>query len=101
MSTIFMNLRNSKASDAHKLRLNLIDKIDLQRGCNSATLSNIMMDLIPYHEIQNYFEYIIKKHETFTDKPPVKAYVSRIQNSITFKIKSGYYLELLTTQNMT
>ena len=52
MSTIFMNLRNSKASDAHKLRLNLTDKIDLQRGCNSATLSNIMMDLIPYQKFR-------------------------------------------------
>ena len=29
-----------------------------------------------YSDIQNYFEYIIKKHETVTDKPPIRTYVN-------------------------
>ena len=31
MNTVFMNSKNSKASDLHKLLLNLTDKIDLNR----------------------------------------------------------------------
>ena len=32
--------------------------------------------------------------------PPITIYVNRIENRITFKIKSGYYLELLTPETM-
>ena len=45
--------------------------------------------------LQNYFEYIIKKHETITNVSPVLIYVNEINNRIAFKIKSGYKLELL------
>ena len=31
MDTIFMNSKNSKTSDLHRLSLNLTDKIDLRR----------------------------------------------------------------------
>ena len=51
-------------------------------------------------DIQNYFEYIIKKHETIADNPPVQIYVNKIKNSIVFKIKTGYKLELLTKETM-
>ena len=44
--------------------------------------------------LQNYFEYIIKKHETIADVSPVLIYVNEINNRIVFKIKSGYKLEL-------
>ena len=30
------------------------------------------------------------------DSPPISIYVNKIGNSITFRIKAGYYLELLT-----
>ena len=30
-------------------------------------------------DIQYYFEYIIKKHETITDNPPVQIYVNKIK----------------------
>ena len=43
--------------------------------------------------IQNYFEYIIKKHETIADVSPVLIYVNEINNRIVFKIKSGCKLE--------
>ena len=51
-------------------------------------------------DIQDYFEHIIKRHETITEKPPAKIYVKWTQNRVTFKIKCGYYLELLTPKNM-
>ena len=47
-------------------------------------------------DIQDYFEYIIKKHETIADNPPAQIYVNKIKNRIVFKIKTGYKLELLT-----
>ena len=51
-------------------------------------------------DIQDYFEYISKKHSESADNPPIRIYVNRIENRITFKIKSGYYLELLTPETM-
>ena len=51
-------------------------------------------------DIQDYFEYIIKKHETIADNPPVQIYVNKIKNRIVFKIKTGYKLELLTEKTM-
>ena len=50
--------------------------------------------------LQNYFEYIIKKHETIADVSPVLTYVNEINNIIVFKIKSGYKLELLSKETM-
>ena len=51
-------------------------------------------------DIQDYFEYILKKHNESVDNPPIRIYVNRIESRITFKIKSGYYLELLTPETM-
>ena len=51
-------------------------------------------------DIQDYFKYILKKHGESADNPPIRIYVNRIENRITFKIKSGYYLELLTPETM-
>ena len=51
-------------------------------------------------EIQDYFEYIIKKHETAADNLPIQIYVNRIKNRILFKIKRGYKLELLSPETM-
>ena len=51
-------------------------------------------------DIQDYFEYILKKHSENVDNPPIRIYVNRIENRITFKIKSGHYLELLTSETM-
>ena len=50
--------------------------------------------------IQDYFEYILKKHSESVDNPPIRISVNGTQNIITFKIKSGYYLELLTPETM-
>ena len=51
-------------------------------------------------DIQNYFEYTIKKHETIADNPPVKIYLNKIRNKIVFKIKTGFKLELLSEETM-
>ena len=51
-------------------------------------------------DIQDYFEFIIKKHETLTEGSPVKIYPNRIKNRIVFKIKAGYKLELLSPETM-
>ena len=51
-------------------------------------------------DIQDYFEFIIKKHETLCEEPPVEIYSNKIKNGIVFKIKTGYKLELLTPETM-
>ena len=51
-------------------------------------------------DIQDCFEYIIKKHETIEDNPPLQIYVNKIKNRIVFKIKTGCKLELLTEETM-
>ena len=51
-------------------------------------------------KIQDYFEFIIKKHKTLTENPPVQIYANKIQNRIVFKVKTGYKLELLSSETM-
>ena len=51
-------------------------------------------------DIQDCFEYIFKKYEENTDKPSVQIYVNGIENRVTFKIKDGYSLELLTHETI-
>ena len=46
-------------------------------------------------DIQDYFEYIIKKYKTVAESSTTKIYINRIENRVVFKIKSGYKLELL------
>ena len=61
---------------------------------------NLPYESYSVFDIQDYFEYIIKKHETVADNPPVQIYVNKIKNRIVFKIKTGYRLELLTEETM-
>ena len=51
-------------------------------------------------EIQDYIEYIIKKHETIGENAPILICTNTINNRIVFKIKSGYQLELLSKETM-
>ena len=50
--------------------------------------------------LQNYFKYIIKKHEIIADVSPVLIYVNEINKIIVFKIKSGYKLELFSKETV-
>ena len=51
-------------------------------------------------DIQDYFEYILKKHGKDIDKSSVQIYVNKIENRITFKIKNRYSLELSRPETM-
>ena len=51
-------------------------------------------------DLQDYFNYIIKKNESVRDNPPLWMYVNQIENRITFRITKGYYLELLKVGTM-
>ena len=51
-------------------------------------------------DIQDYFEFILEKHGENIDEPSVQIYINKIENRITFKIKKGYSLELLTPETM-
>ena len=51
-------------------------------------------------DIQYYFEYILEKHGENLDKPSVRIYINKIENRITFKFKTGYYRQLLTSETM-
>ena len=50
--------------------------------------------------IQDYFEFIIKKDQTLTENPTVQIYPNKIKNRIVFIIKTGYKLELLAPETM-
>ena len=130
MYTIFMNSENSRTSIYHVLVLKLTDKLDLRRGQKSVALSNLSiyykwknikssynnkfkMSASTWNDefhlpdgsysildIQDYFEYILKKHSDSADNPSIRIYVNKIENRITFKIKNGHYLELLTPETM-
>ena len=50
--------------------------------------------------IQNYIEYVIKKHEKIVETAPILIYANKISNRIVFKIKTGYKLELLSKETM-
>ena len=51
-------------------------------------------------DIQDYFEFIVKKHEALTENPSIQIYPNKIKNKIVFKIKTGYKLELITPETM-
>ena len=46
----------------------------------------------------DYFEHIIKNHRTMSNKSPIQMYSNKSQNRISFRIKTGYYLEPLTPE---
>ena len=64
------------------------DKFELPHGLYSVS------------DIQDNFEYTLKKHREKIDNPSIRIYVNEIENRIKFKIKTGYYLELLTLEMM-
>ena len=129
METIFMNSRNSKTSEAHRFSLDSTDKRNLKDPKKNMALTNLSIYytwintkseysnnkfrisaptwndiliylMIPIADIQVYFEFIIKKHETLTETPAVQIYVNKIKNRIVFKIKAGYKFELLTSETI-
>ena len=56
-----------------------------------------------HHALYQVFKIILNislKNETITNNPSIIIYVNKKENRITFKIKTGYYLELLTPETM-
>ena len=90
--SIYYTWKNIKSSyNNNKFKLSAPtwnDKFELPDGSYSVS------------DIQDYFEYILKKHGEDIDKPSVQIYVNKIENRVTFKIKNGYSLELLTPETM-
>ena len=83
------NIKNSYNNNKFKISApTWNDKFELPDGSYSVS------------DIQDYFEYILKKHGENVDNPSIKIYVNKIENRITFKIKSGYTLELLTKETI-
>ena len=72
-------------------------KYQLQHGMKNL---NYLMDHILYLIFKTNFEYILKNHGEKTDNPSIRVYVNKIENRIIFKIKTGYYLELLMPETM-
>ena len=128
MNTIFMNLENSKTSELYVLLLTFTDKLDLRRGEESIVLSNLSIyctwknikssydnnkfkisaptwndkfelpdGSYSVSDIQDYIYKIIREN---INNPSVRIYVNKTENRITFKIKTGYYLHLLTPEIM-
>ena len=87
-----MHIKNIKSScNNNKFKISAPawnDKFELPGGSYSV-----------WH-IQDYFEYILKKHGENIDNPSVRIFVNKIEIRITFKIKTEYYLELLTPETM-
>ena len=61
MDTIFMNSRNSKTSDPHRLLLNLSDKIDLKSSDKYVALSNLSI-YYTWKNIKNHTKIINLKY---------------------------------------
>ena len=51
-------------------------------------------------EIQDYIEYIIKKHKAIGENALILIHANTITNIIVFKIETGYKLELLSKETM-
>ena len=51
-------------------------------------------------DTENFLEYIVKKHETVTGNPQIRIPFTKIENRMSFKIKTVYYLEVLSLETM-
>ena len=110
MDTIFINSENSKTSEPHVFILRYFTQKNIKSSYNkdkfeiSAPTWNDKFELrdgsYSVSNIQDYFEYILKKHGENIDNVSVKVYVNKIEKRITFKIKNGYILELLTPEKI-
>ena len=61
------------------------------------------MDHVLYQILKIILGISLKSIEIKTVNPPIRIYViyvNEIENRITFKIKTGYYLELITPETM-
>ena len=82
-----------KYKKRHAIIINL--KYQIQHGMKNL---NYLMDHILYQKFKIILNISSKKHEKITDNPSIKIYINKIENRVTFRIKPGYYFELLTPE---
>ena len=51
-------------------------------------------------DIHDCFEYILEKHGERINNPSIKIHVNNIENRVTFKIKTEYYVQFFTPKTM-
>ena len=68
-----MNTENRKNNEPHRIRLSLADKLNLKDPSKNMALA---------------------------DNPPIQIYHNKTKTRIVFKIKTGYKLELLSSETM-
>ena len=103
-----MNTKNSKTNELHRSKYDLIDKLDLKNPNKIMALGSLSIyytwknvkstwnetfdlpdGLYNIPKIQDYIEYIIKKHEIIGKTVPILIYANTVTNRIVFKIKTG------------
>ena len=130
MDNTFMNSENNKTFEPLILILKVTDKLVLKRGQKSIALSNLSIYYTWKNIKSSYnnnefkmwvptwndtfelpdgsysvsdsilFWVYFKKHEGNINIPSIRIYVNKIENRITFKIKTGHNLKLLTPETM-
>ena len=108
---------NSKTNEPDRFNLDLTDKLKLKNpnknikseyNNNKFKISwptwNHTFDSLDVcysiFDIQDYFEFLIKKHETLNENPPIQICPNKIKNRIVFETNTGYKLELLTPETI-
>ena len=81
---------HGKISKSHKKTISL--KYQVQFGRNNL---NYLMNHILYQIFEVNLSISSRKIEQGAYNPPIRVYVHKIENRITFKIKSRCYLQLL------
>ena len=61
-------------------------------------MNSICLMVYSVSDIQDYFEFIIKKHEHLAENTLIQIYPNKIKNRIILKVKTGYKLELLSPE---
>ena len=90
-----MYLLHGKTYKAHTITINL--KYLQQHVMMNL---NYQMNRILYQIFKIIFSIFKGKHGEDIDKPSIQIYVNKIENRVTFRIKNGYSLELLTPETM-
>ena len=119
METFFMNTKNSKTSNSHRFKYDLIDKLDLKNPNKNIALGSLSIYYTWKNVKSTYNNNKFKIsaptwNETF-DLPDGSYNISEIQNhieyiikkhetiretAIVYTIKTGYKLELLSKETM-
>ena len=129
METSFLNTENGKTNEPHRFRLLLADKLNLKDRSKNMALANLSIYYIwkniksAYNNkfkisaptwndefdlpdgsysiayIQDYFEFIIKRHKTLTENHPVHIYLNKIKKQNCFQSKNRIQARIIIFRN--